>query len=346
MILVTGGAGFIGSNLVGALIESGLDVCVSDYAVPADRWRNLARWSNEPSGDSGTEPAGRPPVWGRLTRISPEALDDLLSGHATEIDFVYHMGAITSTTETDVAKLTETNVRLPQSIWSWCAAHSVPLVYASSAATYGDGGQGFTDADDSASLARLEPLNAYGRSKAAFDRWAIGEVEAGRPTPPRWYGLKFFNVYGPNEYHKDEMRSVIAKTYDLASAGRPATLFRSHRPEYEDGGQLRDFIHVRDCVRVMEWLRAEEPHSGIYNVGTGRAQSWLELMTALYRAVDRPLAIDWVDTPEALRDRYQYFTEADIRKLRGAGYDQPFAPVEEGVRDYVTTYLATDDPYR
>lgn len=348
MILVTGGAGFIGSNLVGALIENGLDVCVCDHAEPADKWRNVARWADEGRVTSDADPGDSTSTWGRLTRLAPEALlapdalDDFLSGHGAEIDFVYHMGAITSTTETDAGKLTETNVRLPQSIWRWCAERSVPLLYASSAATYGDGRYGFEDTDDSESLARLAPLNLYGRSKAAFDMWVAREVESGAQMPPRWYGLKFFNVYGPREEHKGDMRSMIAKTYPAAAAGRPATLFRSHRPEYEDGGQLRDFVYVRDCVHVMEWLRAEAPPSGIYNVGTGRAQSWLELMTALYAAVGRPLAIDWIDTPAELRDRYQYFTEADIQKLREAGYRHPFSTVEEGVRDYVTRYLQSD----
>lgn len=330
MIIVTGGAGFIGSNLVARLVEDGLSVCVVDHADGPMKRRNLARWSTAPG----------------FLRIGPEQLDDFLVRRAREVDTVYHLGAITSTTETDVARLTETNVRLPQSIWRWCARHDVPLVYASSAATYGDGSAGFADDGDVGSLSRLAPINAYGRSKHAFDLWAASEVAAGRPAPPRWHGLKFFNVYGPNEYHKGDMRSVVTRSYAVAEKGEPVTLFRSHRADYPDGGQKRDFVYVRDCVEVMRWIRTARPESGLYNVGTGRAQTWLELMTALYATVGHPVRVSWVDTPVAIRESYQYFTQADISRLRGAGYDRPFADVEAGVDEYVTRYLSTSDPYR
>jgi len=327
MILVTGGTGFIGSNLVGALAERGERVSISDTLGSGDKWRNIARHEID-------------------ELIDPSALDDFLLRRGDEIDFVYHMGAISATTETDGDLIASTNLRLSQKLWRWCAERGVPLVYASSAATYGDGTHGFADADDGPSLSELRPLNAYGWSKHAFDRWVAREVLDGRPRPPQWAGLKFFNVYGPNEYHKDDMMSVVTKSYEGAMAGDAVTLFRSHHPDYTDGGQMRDFVYVRDCVDVMMWLRDSRPSDGLYNLGTGRAQSWLSLMGALYEAVGQPLEVSWVDTPVEIRDKYQYFTQAGMAKLRAAGYDKPFASVEEGVADYVERYLSTADRYR
>jgi ADP-L-glycero-D-manno-heptose 6-epimerase len=279
-------------------------------------------------------------------RVSPEHLVELLARRGDEIELLYHLGAITSTTVPDSDLLTETNLRLPQQLWAWCAKHQVPFVYASSAATYGDGSQGFRDDDSSEYLGLLDPLNPYARSKHAFDRWAVTAAAAGREAPPRWYGLKLFNVYGPNEYHKGEMRSVVAKAYDQASRGNPVRLFRSHHPAYPDGGQKRDFVYVDDCVDVLTWLAAREPTSGLYNVGTGRAQTWLELVEALFDAIGTTPRIEWMDVPQALHARYQYFTQADVSKLRAAGYERPFRSVQEGVREYVERYLATHDPYR
>ncbi|MDX1647730.1 MAG: ADP-glyceromanno-heptose 6-epimerase [Longimicrobiales bacterium] len=327
MILVTGGTGFIGSNLVGRLADEGVRVSVNDTLGTAEKWRNIVRHEID-------------------ELVPPEALDAFLARRGGEIERIYHMGAISSTTESDADLIAESNLRLSQRIWRWCAHHDVPLVYASSAATYGDGSRGFSDDDDPVALSRLRPLNAYGWSKHAFDRWAVREVAEGRPAPPHWVGLKFFNVYGPNEYHKGDMRSVVTKAYPVAARGDAVTLFRSHHAEYEDGEQMRDFVYVRDCVDVMTWLRRQEASSGIYNLGTGRAQTWLELMGALYDAVDQPLSIRWTDTPEEIRDKYQYFTEADMRKLRDAGYDGAFASVEEGVAHYVERHLSREDPYR
>jgi ADP-L-glycero-D-manno-heptose 6-epimerase len=327
MILVTGGAGFIGSNLVARLVEEGRRVAISDTLGSGDKWRNLARHPID-------------------ELVAPGALTDLLERRGREIELVYHLGAITSTTETDADLLTETNLRLPQRVWRWCAAEEIPLVYASSAATYGDGSGGFADDDSPEALARLRPLNAYAWSKHAFDRWAAREVAEDRPTPPSWFGLKLFNVYGPNEYHKGEMRSVVAKAFPRAACGEPVTLFRSHHPDYSDGGQKRDFVYVPDCVELMVWVARQRPASGIYNVGTGRAQTWIEVMGALYRALGRELRVEWVDTPTEIRDRYQYFTEADLSKLYAAGWDREFSPVDVGVRDYVERYLTAEDPYR
>lgn len=327
MILVTGGTGFIGSNLVGRLAEEGLRVSVCDTLGSGEKWQNIAKHEID-------------------ELVAPPDLDDFLARRAGDVERVYHMGAISATTESDADLIAETNVRLSQTIWRWCAANGVPLVYASSAATYGDGSAGFVDNDGTESLARLLPLNAYGWSKHAFDRWVAREVVEGHLAPPHWVGLKFFNVYGPNENHKGDMRSVVTKSYPTAVAGGPVTLFRSHHPEYGDGEQMRDFVYVRDCVDVMAWLRGEEAPSGIYNLGTGRAQTWLELMRALYDAVGTDFDVRWVDTPEEIRDRYQYVTEADMTKLHDAGYEASFAPVEEGVAHYVNHYLSKDDPYR
>ncbi|MDZ7781058.1 MAG: ADP-glyceromanno-heptose 6-epimerase [Gemmatimonadota bacterium] len=327
MIVVTGGAGFIGSNLVAGLERAALgSVSVVDRLGTEDKWKNLRRRALD-------------------ELVDPGALDAFLDRRAAEIEHVVHMGAISSTTETDADLIVETNVRLSQRLWRWCARHEVPFLYASSAATYGDGSAGFDDDGSSEALARLLPLNAYGWSKHLFDRWVAREVESGGATPPQWVGLKFFNVYGPNEYHKGDMRSLVAKAYPGAARGDRATLFRSHDPDYPDGGQMRDFVYVDDCVDVMLWLLEHPEVSGLFNVGTGRAQTWLELMTALYDAVERPLDVRWIDIPEEIRDRYQYFTQAEMGRLRAAGYDRPFRSVEEGVRDYVTGYLATDEPY-
>jgi ADP-L-glycero-D-manno-heptose 6-epimerase len=328
MIVVTGGAGFIGSNFIAGLEEAGGDpVSVVDWLGHDDKWKNLRRRDLD-------------------ELVDPGALDDFLARRVRDITYVVHMGAVSSTTETDADLIAETNLRLSQHLWRWCARHEVPFLYASSAATYGDGSAGFDDDATPEALARLVPLNAYGWSKLAFDKWVARQASAPGAKPPQWVGLRFFNVYGPNEYHKEDMRSVVTKAYPAAAAGKPVTLFRSHRPDYPDGGQKRDFVYVKDCVDVMLWLVEHRAVSGLFNLGTGRAQTWLELMGALYGAVGRQLDVKWVDTPPEIRDRYQYFTQAEMARLRAAGYARPFRSVEEGVADYVEHHLATDDPYR
>jgi ADP-L-glycero-D-manno-heptose 6-epimerase len=326
VIIVTGGAGFLGSNMVAALNRRGTEVVVCDRLRSNDKWRNLAK----------AELAGF---------VHPEDLLGFLDAHAVDLEAVVHMGAISATTVTDGDAVVRANLNLSLGLWEWCTTHHVRLIYASSAATYGDGGQGFDDDGSSQALARLRPLNLYGWSKHVFDRRVARLVEGGRPRPPQWVGLKLFNVYGPNEYHKGDMRSVVAKLYPRVVEGEPARLFRSHRPDYPDGGQSRDFIYVRDCVQVMTWLLDHRQVNGIFNVGTGEARSFADLATAVMRAAGREPLIEYFDMPEDLRPRYQYYTRAPMERLRAAGYTAPFTSLEEGVADYVTRYLAGEDPY-
>jgi ADP-L-glycero-D-manno-heptose 6-epimerase len=327
MILVTGGAGFIGSNLAAALAEQGIPVVICDRLRCGDKWRNISKLELRDI-------------------VAPEQLDAWLAHHGAAIDAVVHMGAISSTTETDADLIVETNFRLSQMLWRWCALHGKRFVYASSAATYGGAEAGFEDDWSMAAMAQLRPLNAYGWSKLLFDRWAVREVALGNGQPAQWVGLKFFNVYGPNEYHKGGMQSVVAQKFSAAAAGEPVTLFRSHRTGVTDGGQLRDFVYVADCVQVMLWLLANPKVNGIFNLGTGKARSFADLATALYAAVGKPPRLNYVDTPPAIRPNYQYFTEARMDRLHGLGYTHPFMTLEEGVRDYVHRYLSQTDRYR
>ena len=328
MIVVTGGAGFIGSNLVAGLEEAGYGpVSVVDELGRKEKWRNLrGRELDE--------------------MVPPEDVFEMLERRHDDVDCVVHLGAITSTTETDADLIVQTNYRLSQTLWEWCAHHEVPFIYASSAATYGDGSQGFDDDGSPEALARLVPLNAYGWSKHLFDRWVARRVADGEAAPPQWAGLKFFNVYGPNEWHKGAMTSAVTRAWPAAARGEPAVLFRSHHPDYADGGQMRDFVYVKDCVDVMTWIMENPEVSGLFNVGTGQARTWLHLMGTLYAAAGRDPEVAWQDTPEEIRERYQYFTQADNRRLREAGYDRPFTTLEEGIADYVARHLATADPYR
>lgn len=328
LVLVTGGAGFIGSNLVAGLTEAEWDVAVCDRLGDAalGKWRNLAKH----------------PI---VDFVAPEGLEDWLARHADRLEVIVHMGAVSSTTEPDADLIVHTNFGLSRRLWDWAAAHKVRFLYASSAATYGDGSRGFEDADDYASLRRLRPLNAYGWSKALFDLHARRQADRGQ-APPQWVGLKFFNVYGPNEQHKDEMRSVVHQKWPDAAAGETVRLFKSHRDDVPHGGQKRDFLYVRDAVEVVLWLLAHPEVSGIFNLGAGRSRSFRELAEILFRAVDQPCRIDYVDMPLAIRDRYQYFTEAKMNRLISAGYDKPFTSLEDGIADYVWFFLTQADPHR
>jgi len=276
--------------------------------------------------------------------VAPDDIFDWLVKHEDRVSTVVHMGAISSTTEPDADKIIHTNFSLSRDLWDWTAASGLRFVYASSAATYGDGEQGFNDDDDYASLKALRPLNAYGWSKALFDLYARREADKGN-APDGWAGLKFFNVYGPNEYHKGSMKSVIAQIYPSVSKGETVRLFRSHRPDYQDGGQLRDFVYVRDVARVAAWLTTQPDVAGVYNLGTGKARSFRDLAAATFRAAGRAPDIAFIDTPEVIRDKYQYFTEARMERLAALGYNQPFTSLEDGVTDYVTQYLARPDPF-
>ena len=324
MFMVTGGAGFIGSNLVAALGERGAEVVVCDSFGSDGKWRNLAK---HPVADI----------------VAPDALTDYVESEADALEAVVHLGAETSTAETDVDLLLRRNFHASAALWRVCARRGVRLIYASSAATYGDGAAGF---DDSAPLDRLRPLNPYGWSKHLFDRRAAALAESPDTRPPQWAGLKFFNVYGPNEYHKGPMQSVVARKFAAAAAGEPVSLFRSHRPDCADGAQKRDFVHVADCVAVMLWLLDNPAVNGLYNVGTGEARAFADLAAALQAACGKRPGIVYVDMPPGVRDRYQYFTRAEVGRLRAAGYAAPFRSLEEGVADYVARFLATGDPYR
>ncbi|MDB6012665.1 MAG: Nucleoside-diphosphate-sugar epimerase [Gammaproteobacteria bacterium] len=327
MILVTGGAGFIGSNITAALVERGVPVAVCDRFRRGDKWRNLSKLQLQDV-------------------VAPEALTQWLESHGEAVEAIVHMGAISSTTETDVDLIMEVNFRLSTQLWRWCAAHGKRLIYASSAATYGAGEHGFDDDGTVAALAKLRPLNAYGWSKHLFDRWVASELASGGVKPPQWVGLKFFNVYGPNEYHKVGMQSVVAQKYPLAVAGEPLTLFRSHRSDVPDGGQKRDFVYVGDCVDVVCWLLEQRSVNGLFNLGTGHARSFDDLARAVFAALQRPADVQYIDMPAAIRPNYQYFTEASMERLRNAGYTHPFTSLADGVREYVGRYLSQPDRYR
>jgi ADP-L-glycero-D-manno-heptose 6-epimerase len=257
-----------------------------------------------------------------------------LEKNSPAIGFFFHIGAKTDTTEFDYAVHQRLNIDYSQKVWDYCATHSVPLIYASSAATYGGGELGYSDEHDLSF--RLKPLNPYGVSKNEFDKWALQQTQA----PPFWAGLKFFNVYGPNEYHKGRMASVIWHSYQQIKKEGFVKLFKSHRPDFKDGQQLRDFVYVKDLLKVCYWLMQNRPASGIYNLGTGRARAFEDLVKATFAGIDRKPEIVFIDMPIDLRDTYQYFTEAAMNKLRAAGYTEQFYSLEEGVGDYVRNYLA------
>ncbi|MDD3287994.1 MAG: ADP-glyceromanno-heptose 6-epimerase [Alphaproteobacteria bacterium] len=326
MILVTGGAGFIGSNLVAALDSRDERVVVCDWLGKDDKWRNLGKRNLE-------------------AIIAPEQLPAFLEQNSSDIEIIFHMGAISSTTETDADLIVDTNFRLSRMLWLWCKNNDVRFIYASSAATYGDGSAGFKDEESTKALANYHPLNAYGWSKHVFDRWVSRQKDRGDHGPTQSVGLKFFNVYGPNEYHKGSQKSVVPQIYPFAARDEAFSLFKSHNPQYQDGGQLRDFVWVGDIVQIMLWLLDHPKINGLFNIGTGQARSFADLAAAVYAAAGKQLNVIYKDMPESLRSKYQYFTEADMSKLRAAGYTLPFTALEEGVKIYVQNYLSKPDPY-
>ena len=329
MLVVTGGGGFVGSVLCAALNDSGRDdIVIVDRFGSDGKWRNIAKRD--------------------FHDILPvDGLLPWLDRHGAEVEAVFHLGAISATTASDADLIIANNLNYSIALWRWCAAHAKPLIYASSAATYGDGAAGFDDSGGLPALKRLRPLNLYGWSKHAFDLWAMRQAAAGR-APPAWYGLKLFNVFGPNEQHKGEMMSLVAKNWRKIAGGETVHLFRSHRPDYADGEQRRDFVYVKDCVAVMLWLwrRSNDAEiGGIYNLGSGAARTFLDLTNATAAACGVAPNVAFIDIPPDIRPSYQYFTEAKMNRLREAGYNAPFTPLEEAVRDCVSYYRAEADPY-
>jgi len=321
MIVVTGAAGFIGSCLVSRLNQAGHNniVVVDDFSK-TEKDKNL-------EGKTLAAKVGR------------NDFIQWLEQFGTEVDFIYHIGARTDTTEFDRTIFDKLNVNYSKDVWNLCVKFDIPLVYASSAATYGLGEHGYKD--DHAIVNDLKPLNPYGDSKNDFDKWVLTQESA----PPFWAGLKFFNVYGPNEYHKGRMASVIFHAFNQIGNTGGMKLFRSHRDDYKDGEQLRDFVYVKDVIEVCHYLMNTSPQSGIYNLGSGKARSFLDLTKNTFNAMGKEANISFIDTPEDIRDKYQYFTEADMSKLISSGYSKPFYTLEEGVADYVRNYLMEEKYY-
>lgn len=325
-IVVTGAAGFIGSCLAGFLNSQGYNhlILVDDFSV-ADKEPNLAEKKN-------------------ISKIDREDFLKKLEEPGYKVDFIFHLGARTDTTEFDYAIHERLNLNYSKAIWNYCAKNNIPLVYASSAATYGRGEFGYSDNENL--IDQLAPLNPYGISKNEFDKWVLHQKE----TPQCWAGLKFFNVYGPNEYHKGRMASVIFHAYNQIRQNGFVKLFKSHEEEYKDGKQLRDFIYVKDVIKICfwfmkMWLEKSKSNNGIFNVGTGKARTFNDLVTATFSGLDLPPKIEYIDMPKDIMNSYQSFTEAEMDKLKSAGYSEPFYSLEAGVDDYVRNYLTTHTYY-
>lgn len=321
MIVVTGAAGFIGSCLVGKLNSEGFN-----HIVVVDKFDNESKNKNL-EGKQILESIDRNDFFSWLDTVRDK------------VEFIFHLGARTDTAEFDYDLLNELNTDYSKKVWQKCIDYQIPLVYASSAATYGLGEEGY--ADDHALIPKLKPLNPYGESKNEFDQWVLQQTE----TPFFWAGLKFFNVYGPNEYHKSRMASVIMHAFNQITNTGGMKLFRSHNPEFKDGEQQRDFVYVKDVVNVCYFLMHHRKNSAIYNLGSGKARTFLDLVKATFKAMETENNISFVDTPADIRDKYQYYTEATMHKLREIGYDLPFHELEDGVKDYVSQYLRTKTYY-
>lgn len=321
MIIITGAEGFIGSCLVSRLNLAGYkDLILVDDFSEGERARNLEHQTF-------------------TDKVERTQFFQWLDKNANQVQFIFHIGARTDTTEKDEAIFKELNLDFTKQLWTACVKHGLPLVYASSAATYGDGAFGYND--DETILSKLQPLNPYGRSKNDFDKWAIAQEE----KPFFWAGLKFFNVYGPNEYHKKRMASVVYHAFNQIKQTGQVKLFRSHKEGISDGEQKRDFIYVKDLTDVCLWLMETRKKSGLYNLGSGEARTFNDLVKAIFDAQSLEPKIEYIDTPADIRDTYQYFTEANMHKLREAGYQQPFTSIEDGIRDYVINYLQPEKYY-
>ncbi|MEY5048867.1 MAG: ADP-glyceromanno-heptose 6-epimerase [Bacteroidota bacterium] len=315
MIVVTGAVGFIGSCLIEKLNSDGYN-----FIVAVDDFSNELKNKNLDNKKI-------------IERVDRKNFHQWLQNNHKHTEFIFHLGARTDTTEFDKAIFDELNLNYSKQVWKDCIAYQIPLVYASSAATYGLGELGYDD--NEAVIPQLKPLNPYGDSKNDFDIWALAQEE----KPFFWAGLKFFNVYGPNEYHKSRMASVIFHAYNQIKQNGSMKLFRSHNPNFKDGEQMRDFVYVKDVTNVCHFLMHNRKHSGIYNLGSGKARTFLDLVKNTFKAMNIPENISFVDTPIDIRDKYQYFTEANMQKLANIGYDTPFHTLEEGVKDYVQNYL-------
>lgn len=318
MIIITGAAGFIGSCLVRKLNDEGYnDLILVDDFSKTEKSKNLD---------------------GKMysAKVEREHFFEWLKENHRFVQFVFHIGARTDTTEFDYSIFEKLNVQYSKDVWNCCVEFGLPLVYASSAATYGGGEFGY--ADDESLIGKLQPLNPYGVSKNEFDKWILAQHR----QPYFWAGLKFFNVYGPNEYHKGRMASVIFHAYNQISATGKMKLFRSHNPDFKDGGQLRDFVYVKDVVNVCYWLMHHRKDSGIYNLGSGKARTFLDLAGNVFSSMGKKENIEFIDTPADIRDKYQYFTEAKMEKLRKIGYSRPFFSLEDGVKDYVNNFLSAN----
>lgn len=314
-IVITGAAGFIGSYLAGALNAMGFDdlVLVDDFS----REDKQSNWNGKKYAQ----------------KVDRKFLDTWFFENHDKVGFVFHLGARTDTTETNQFIINCLNLEYSKMVWQKCVKYNKPIIYASSAATYGSGELGYVDNHEI--IPELKPLNLYGRSKHDFDKWVLEQPK----KPSFWCGFKFFNVYGPNEYHKGRMASVVFHSFNQIMKTGKVQLFKSHHPDFQDGMQLRDFVYVKDVANVLIWAMEHKPENGIYNLGTGHAEPFLTLVKAVFTALDKPENIEFIPTPEDIRDKYQYFTEADMNKLKNAGYDKPFSTLDKGVFDYVKNYL-------
>jgi len=315
MIIVTGGAGFIGSNLINFFGEKKTQEIIS---VDWKNNENASYFINK-----------------KLKKVCPNNLESFLKKNNKSIKLIIHLGAITSTTETNAKLIIKNNISLSLFIWSWCVEHKKRLIYASSAATYGDGSNNFDDQEKKSYLSKLVPLNLYGWSKHLFDKFIINQ----KKKPPQYVGLKFFNVYGPNEFHKSEMRSIVLKIFQKVSSNQTVKLFKSHHPQYKDGEQMRDFIYVKDVINIIKWFIDNENINGIYNVGTGKPRSFCDLAVSVFKNSNIKSKIKYIDTPKNIREQYQYFTKANIKKLRNTGYKKKFFSLEDGIKDYIRNHL-------
>lgn len=328
MYVITGGAGFIASNVVAAIEERGMgEVAIVDRLRDGDKWRNIAKHALQDI-------------------VFPENLFSFLDEKVDQIDAILHFGSISAPMEGDVDGLVRENINLTWALWTWCAAHQVRFLYASTGGVYGDGSLGFKDDESEEALMQLRPLTPLAWSKLFIDRKVADNIKNSRAKPAQWVGMRFFNLYGPNEYHKKRHQSVIPQIYNCAKNGKLFPLFKSENPAYKDGDQMRDFMWIDDCVDVILWFLEHNEISGIFNIGTGLARTYADVLRSVYEALGLEPEMDFIDLPADIKGKYQYFTQADIQKLRGAGYTKPFTPLEDGVAKYVKEYLEATDSYR